>query len=319
LKADENLLNIPNYIVDKINVTVVLGSMDRNDQSNIELRLLPTSKPLINKFEDIVNDELNKIDKLRDENRLELIPYNPGYKSETNEISYLNINDRSIEYLKTRFTSFPKSSIIDDFSKDDEEFLRNLKFYDLFFELKNKKFIHFIFRYSTIKTINQKLISKLIDGTFDILKEEIYSFDSSLVAIITNNYIFIRSEHLFEQIFQFYKQLKEKSVKLVDKFETVIKIKNIEKFKKSLKSNKTLLKRFTEMEMLDELPKFNTIGTKNTIEKFNLSVKYEILDGEITLVFEENSKYDFVKLLTRAYLNSEATNEQFEVNSKRKL
>ncbi len=131
--------------------------------------------------------------------------------------------------------------------------------------------------------------------------------------------MFISHKHQFQQIFNFFAQVREKATAALQTISQHVPIVNFPEFAASCESH---LHKMTKLVNISAKPYLQTVTMKDmkkTIKKFRLNVQIRREGGVEKLIFDPVHRWEILKLLDDDYLGSVMTSLQYEVNSKRVL
>lgn len=297
-------------------LTNTLGLAGHDTQQGLfSVRKLPISLDLGKTFVDIASQKVQAIEKLRNEGDLRLVNFDLGYKPDSHEIEYIKIN----ESLSKIISNIPKGVNI-NLTENTEEEIKKLRFYFLLLENHNKKIIFFRRHNKSRMLVKSKnILIKLCGDYYEKFSDPIMQFDQDFDAIFYDDYIFILNKYNFQYIFQFYEFLKDEAEAALDIIERNIPINNFNEFKDSCLNHLQKLEKLKNISQKDYISRVTIKEIKDTINKFNLNIKFISENGIEKIVFDKSDRWTILNLLDDAYLGSEMTGINYEVNSKHKI
>ena len=303
----------------KGSITLGLGSF-QPDADNPEYRSLNVSDELAKEFLAIVNKLIASLSNKNKKKDLTLCEYDAGYKPESYEVEWVDFND--VNYLSNLLSDLPEPVGIPLFNKNEKEFFNHLRFYVLIIQPEKGNPIYFFRSYSKKKELSygSKIVAIMVGNRFNTLEQPGFLFDHKIDCIACSNYVFSFNKHNFQTIFRFYEQLKETAQQSLDTIQSHIPISNFFEFSTACMSHLQKLAKLRNIANKPYLPNITMEDIKRTITRNKLNV--EIVkneNGEEKIKFDPKDKWVILNILDDAYLESEMTHLNYEVNSKKLL
>lgn len=302
----------------KGSVTLGLGSF-QPEADNPEYRSLNVSDKLAKKFLAIVNKLIAGLREKNKTKNLSLCEYDAGYKPESYEVEWVDFND--VDYLSNLLSDLPEPVDIPLFNKKEKEFLDHLRFYVIIIQPEKGDPIYFFRSYSKKKELShgRKIVAILVGNRFNTLEQPGFLFDYKIDCIACSNYVFSFNKHNFQTIFRFYEKLKETAQQSLDTIQSHIPISNFSEFSTVCMSHLQKLAKLRNIANKPYLPNITMEDIKRTIARNKLNVEIVNENGEDKIKFDPKDKWVILNILDDAYLESEMTHLNYEVNSKKLL
>lgn len=302
----------------KGNVTLGLGSF-QPEADNPEYRSLNVSDELAKKFLAIVNKLIAGLRDKSNHKNLSLCKYDAGYKPESYEVEWIDIND--VDYLLNILSDLPEPADILLFNKKEKEFLDHLRFYVIIVQPENGDPIHLFRSYSKKKELSHgsKIVAIMTGNRFNALEQPGFLFDYKIDCIACSNYVFSLNKYNFQTIFRFYEKLKETAQQSLDTIQSHIPISKFSDFSTVCMSHLQKLAKLRNIANKPYLPDITMEDIKRTITRNKLNVEIVTENGEEKIKFDAKDKWVILNILDDAYLESEMTHLNYEVNSKKLL
>ena len=306
------------------------------EQAFQALRQAITNNPAVNVLlasepdEDVVIQRLNLRDDLAAEflaaardscsyrdGDFELRPYDPGYKPESREITYIELAGHAA--IADQIRAFSQIQQAEIFSEDDE-IVDYLRFYGIVISPSARRHAVFFRIYSPSKELTRRrgFAALFRGGQYDKLDTRIFLFDRQVDCFAWDGYLFIHNVTAFQRIFKYFEELRAKAGETVTAILAHIPISNADQFRTACTGQ---IQMVSKLAQIARKPYLNTVtmeDIKRTIAAFRLDVQIVVVDGQEQLLFEEtpNKRWLILKLLDDAYLGSIMTNRLYEANSK---
>ena len=289
-------------------------SMAAFDGHEPEYRTLATTKKVISTFKLMIGKFLDKYDKLHNNGDLRLVEYDPGFKPDPHFIEYIKVKGSHFESL---ITSVPNPSDTLIMNPDETKFVTRLKFYVLLITYKGKRILIFK-RYSKAKELGHGggFLVSWIGNQYDKVSDSVFSFDEYFDCMVVENVLYSFNKSNTEIIFHYFEQLKDSAYTTIDKIAVHIPIANLDQFKRDCATHLHKLTKLRNIAQKGYLPKLDIEMIKRIIAKFHLQIRIALVNGKEMLEHDPNDKWALLNLLDDAYLSSDLTGYNYEVNSK---
>lgn len=308
MPAEQALRRIRREMGENPPVNVVLGSR-MNPDAHDDLRRLNISANLQNGFREIATNAL--------EDELRLIPYAPGYKPDSGEVCWIDLQEApDVTTIVQRVLNFQALVIF----QEDGEFLNSLAYYALFARVAANRGFVFFRRASERLVLGRGASFAAIfrRGHYDTVEETVFLFDRLVDCWSDGRYMFIKNMSNFERMFRYLEQLQARAQQTVDQVLQRIPIANADEFRAACT---TQVRFMTKLAIIATKPYLGQIGMadiRRAIDEHRLPVEMIRENGQEMLVFDANPAHRWIllKLLDDDYLNSVMTQLRYEVNSK---
>jgi hypothetical protein len=193
--------------------------------------------------------------------------------------------------------------------------------YCFLFSIDGEKALTFR-RFNSSYSLKNKIPVLCNDGHLSMLEENLFSFDDKVDCVYCNDKIYIFNKFNFETVFSYKDTYYTSAANVLENLDSLKLISNFESFKEECLKRSTIVKKFAKMEsenLVDEFYKRmqEKIGVNTTIERFNLDIK---INKKNQIEFEDISTLsEIVNLISDNYLVSLSTEDNYEVNSKKKV
>ena len=296
------------------NSTSILGLAAFDSATNqYDFKSLNITVDLSNQFKELT---ISYLEKYRRKD-FRIIEFSGGYKPDFHEIESLKKEDfESITLIESIFNQ-DEVTFVDI---EDVQFLKNLRFYFLTIKHNNETTIFFR-KYGHSKELSRSknIIARMIGDRYERLTEPTFQFDDKFDAVLTKNYLYVFNKSNFQEMFKFYDLLRETARNSLDKIKAAIPIANFSEFESSCLNH---VHKLTKLRNIANKPYLDTVtigDVRAIIDKFNLQIDIVIDSGIEKLQYDKNKQWEILNLLDDAYLSSDLTSLNYEVNSKREL
>lgn len=303
--------------IDEFNgsTALAIGSIPK-DATGIQYRKFNIDDGLSNRFQDMVLTKLDSANKSFNKQKLKILPYDPGYKPENDDIEWINYPESVL--LSNLLDQIPILSDIALYDAKEDEINKDLRFYALFFETKAKEKLICFSLYVKMKELSKGgIITRKIGNRFELLKETGFIFDERIDCILFRNHIFIFHKGRFHKIFRYYEQIQSMAESSLYKIHEVVPISNIDKFQTVCMAHSVKMLKLVNIAGKPYLSSITMDDVKRTILRHNLSLEIVKEDGIEKILFDSQDPWVVLNLFDDAYLDSELTQLAYEVNSKR--
>ena len=302
----------------KGSLTLGLGSF-QPEADNPEYRSLNVSDGLAKEFLEIVNKLIAGLKDKKKKKNLNLCEYDAGYKPESYEVEWVDFND--VDYLSNLLSDLPEPAGIPLFNEKEKKFFNHLRFYVIIIQPEKGNPIYFFRSYSKKKELSHggKIVAIMLGNRFNTLEQPGFLFDHKIDCIACSNYVFSLSKHNFQTIFRFYEQLRETAQQSLDTIQSHIPISNFSEFSTVCMSHLQKLAKLRNIANKPYLSNITMEDIKRTIARNKLNVEIVNENGEEKIKFDLKDKWVILNILDDAYLESEMTHLNYEVNSKKLL
>jgi hypothetical protein len=249
--------------------------------------------------------------------KMEFLPYDPGYKPETDQRFYIELED----YPDILETVNQLAQILQaELFSEDEEVLDTLRFYAIIVSTQNDSEAIFIREYTPKRELSRKggFAAFFHDGTYNRVESKVFLFDSATDCFVWNGYLVINNIAAFQRIFDFFSAVRAKADETLDVILEKVPVANAADFRDACKGQIQMVAKLIQISRKDYLQGVTMDKIESTIDEFDLDIKICEQNGQKQLVFEPapNKRWIILKLLDDGYLGSTMTQMKYEVNSK---
>lgn len=297
-------------------VTLGLGSFPP-DAEGPDYRSLNISDGLAHEFLSMINESIAALRKKYRDNDLRLLEYDAGYKPYSHEIEWVEFPD--VDYLSNLLNDMPDPAEMPLFNQQENEFLKYLRFYVIIIQPSQGDPIYCFSSYNKMKEFSRgkKIIAVKIGDRYDALTQTGFLFDERIDCIARGNFVFSFNKNRFQLIFRFYEKLIEVAEHSLAQIQTRIPIANFSEFSSACMSHLQKLAKLRNIANKPYLSQITIEDIRRTIARNRLNVEIVVENGEEKIKFDPKDKWAILKLFDDAYLESEMTHLNYEVNSKR--
>lgn len=247
----------------------------------------------------------------------ELREYDPGYRPEPNELTYIQIEDS--ESVASIIAALHRIDQFQIFTEDDE-FIRRLRFYAIVVGGQAGRQAVFFRHYSPKKELSRHAAFALIlkRGNYSRVRERIFLFDSTVDCFSWDGALFIKNIAQFQRIFDYFEELRRKARATIQAVHRQVPIHNLADFEAACSANSLMLTKLASIARKPYLSRVTFADVERTIQEFRLEIEVVRGGGRPQLVFDSTREHRWLilKLLDDDYLGSVMTQEKYEVNSK---
>jgi hypothetical protein len=295
----------------KVNSRDKLGSQvtDNVTEGIPQVQRLQLKEDLAQEFETIARTFSDRLD------RVIVKPYVPGYKPDSPKILYASLESATqLAEVVGAFSNFDSLAMF----AEDDAIIRHLKFYGIAVESGKHRAVFFR-HYSPMRELgrSKRLAVMFSKGAYDKIHEKIFLFDREIDCVAWNGYMFIANVHQYHLMFQYFRELLEKSKNTLDAFLTRVPVHNETEFREAC-TTFPMMAKLASIAANPNLNKITMDGIRERIKTNNLPVKIATQDGREGLFFETalDKRWIILKLFDDDYVRSPMTGAEYDANSK---
>ncbi|MCU1224678.1 MAG: hypothetical protein JWQ42_2771 [Edaphobacter sp.] len=251
---------------------------------------------------------------------LRLRPYDPGYKPDSDELSYIDLEDH--EELAEQILQLARVQQAELFN-EDEEIIDTLRFYSIVVSPSPRRHGIFMRTYSPKKELTRKsgFAAILGGGHYNKVETKIFLFDWKIDCFAWGGFLFIHNVAAFQRIFKYFDELRAKAQETMDTILAQIPVSNADEFRNACTGQIQMISKLAQISRKPYLNAVTMADIRRTIDEFELDIQIVDVDGQEQLVFETapSKRWLILKLLDDTYLGSVMTTLKYEVNSKSAL
>lgn len=309
MPVDKALRRVQQELADNPPANVILASRPYGEDEDNAQRL-NIGAELQRQFQEIAKEAVA--------GEIRLLEYEPGYKPDSGEILWIDLEDApAVGGTVERISNFQDLVI---FHENRDDFIDYLRYYALFARVAARHSIT-LFRATSAKLDlgrGRKIGAVLRAGQYDTVEETVFLFARNIDCWSDGKYMFISNVSNFERIFRYYEELEQRAEETVTRVLERIPIANADAFKEACTSQRRFM---TKLAMVAARPYFARItmnDLRRTIREHQLEIEIVREDGRDHLKFDPDPsrRWILLKLLDDDYLNSKMTDNKYEANSK---
>jgi hypothetical protein len=248
---------------------------------------------------------------------LKFYPYDPGSKTDSHEIEYLDLTKH--DEIGEQFA--PLSSLADvPLFEAQDDFVSGLRFYVIIVQPQQGPTLYCFRSYTPKKELRRSPLFAAIfeEGTFDRITEPTFLFDNRIHCMARGTLLFVFNKDSFHKIFRFFDMVLETAEKTLATIGTRVPIDNFEEFSEACKGHYQMQAKLKNIANKPYLKNLTMDAVKKVLAEFpDLGVQIIEKGGKEVLVFNPKDKWAFLRLLDDDYLKSLMTGENYEVSGKR--
>lgn len=310
MPAEQALRRIINDLNNDLGIGVLLSARLQQEQETVER--LNISPDLQQEFQGIIRNSVSA--------DVRLVPYDAGYKPESNEVCWIELDHSpDLTAVLDRLTAVQRPPLF----REEAEFIRHLNFYAVVGRVNARRNLVFCRKATASLELGQGRIFGAIfrRGTYDTVDDRVLVFDRNIDCFSDGEYLFINNVGNFERIFRYYERLVARAGETVDRILERIPIANAEAFREACTTQTRFMAKLAMIAAKPYLANIGIADLRCAIDEHHLPVTFVQEDGVQRLRFDPDParRWIILKLLDDDYLNSVMTHEHYEVNSKIRL
>jgi hypothetical protein len=312
MPALESLQNLPQALTGDPTVTVLVAA---EPGESIVLQRLNLRDDLAAEFLSAAKDSVPASDQ-----ELRLRAYDPGYKPDPDEITYIDLSQNAaIAELIHQVSLVQQAELF----RENDKIIDSLRFYSIVVSPSARRRAVFFRNYSPKKELTRRsgFAALLSRGSYDKVDSKIFLFDQETDCFAWDGFLFIRNVGAFQRIFGYFDELRAHANATIDVILAQIPVSNAEAFRATCTGQLQMLSKLAQIARKPYLARVTMQDMRRTIADFHLDVQIVQENGRDKLLFEGSlaKRWLILKLLDDDYLGSTMTNEKYEVNSKSAL
>lgn len=246
-----------------------------------------------------------------------LRPYEPGYKPDPDEISYIDLAQNDVIGQQIRELSQVQQA---ELFREADEIIDSLRFYAIVLSPSARRGAVFLRSYSPKKELSRSagFAALFRRGSYDKVDSKIFLFDHDIDCFAWDGYLFIHNVAAFQRIFGYLEELRAAANTTIDTILAQIPISNADAFRTACTGQMRMLSKIVQIARKPYLNRVTMQDIRRTVEEFHIDVEIVEEDGQEKLLFEGSltKRWLILKLLDDDYLGSTMTQQKYEVNSK---
>ena len=220
----------------------------------------------------------------------------------------------------------PLNSLIDiDTFREDEEFIRGLRFYAIVAQPDGSEPVYFFHMYTPRRILKRTGLHAFLGskGEYDKMDERYISFEESIDCISHDGFMFVIHKDNFQKMFQILEEIRAKAQKTLQAIHSCIPIQNFDELVKACDGNITMLKKLNKIAAKPYIKDLKMSDVKKIIDLIHLPVEIRVIDGQETIFFDPQAKardkFALLRVFNDDYLHSSMTGIDYETTGKREL
>jgi hypothetical protein len=303
--------SLPQALLGAPAVTVLVAA---EPDGHVVVQRLNLRRDLATEFLSVAKDSVPAATDVR------LKPYEPGYKPDPDEVTYVDLSQNEELAQQIRAISQVQQA---ELFREDENFIDHLRFYAIVVSPNARHRAVFFRTYSPKKELSRgaSFAALLSHGSYDKVESKIFLFDRETDCFAWDGYLFIQNISAFQRIFGYFEALRARANATIDTVLARIPISNADAFRATCTGQMQMLSKIAQIARKPYLNRVTMQEIRRTIDEFGIDVQIVQDNGEDKLLFEggPSKRWLILKLLDDDYLGSTMTHEKYEVNSKSAL
>ena len=220
----------------------------------------------------------------------------------------------------------PLNSLIDiDTFREDEEFIRGLRFYAIVAQPDGNEPVYFFHMYTPRRILKRTGLHAFLGskGEYDKMDERYISFEESIDCISHDGFMFVIHKDNFQKMFQILEEIRAKAQQTLQAIHSCIPIQNFDELVKACDGNITMLKKLNKIAAKPYINDLKMSDVKKIIDLIHLPVEIRVIDGQETIFFDPQAKardkFALLRVFNDDYLHSSMTGIDYETTGKREL
>jgi hypothetical protein len=315
----ESLEKILSVDLANSNLTVCLASTRKDEDVPVFARL-QLSDNLTDDFREVVQTNLQRLNKELTSQDLVIRPYEAGAKLDSHEVEHVDISAEP--FIAKQLEALSSVADVSVF-QHSQEFIDGLHFYVIVLQPPQQEAIYCLRSYSPKKELGRSALFAAIfeagSGQFDKIIKPAFLFDEHLDCVVTADTLFILNKDAFQKIFRFFEMVRKAAQETLSKIMHAVPIANFAEFAEACEAH---LHKLAKLNNIARKPYLNTLSMadiKRVKTKCGLKIKIVKKDGKEMLLFDKNDRWSILRLLDDDYLASVMTGSNYEANSKRPI
>lgn len=310
MTAADDFESLASFVQGLDTATIVVAASDFQG-ADYAFRRLSLAQDVADDFRQSVSKATSRLQK-----GAILKPYDAGYKPDSHEVVYIDLQQEAA--VRNIVTAVSNPDSIEIF-QEAADFISRLCFYAVVAgSAQNEKAVFFRV-YSEKRILGHSRFDLIFaDGTYTRVERRIFQFDEDVDCVAWKDTMFITSVGNFQRLFRYFQQLQARAQKTVGTILGRVPISNAEAFQEACTGQIQMLSKLASIARKDYLPTLTMAQVKAVIAEFGRDIQVVVEDGVEKLVFDPSpaKRWEILKLLDDDFLQSSLTNNRYEVNSK---
>ena len=245
-----------------------------------------------------------------------LRPYDPASKPDPHEIEYLGIDQ--VPGIEAQLAPLGRPARLEVFAAEPN-FITGLRFYVLVLQPRRGSPVTALRVYGGQRELarSRSLGFLFRAGQFSEIRQPVFLFDHYLDCLIYDGVAFVLRQHDFQRLFRYYEMVAQAAEESLEAIRQTIPVANFAQFAESCRGHLQKLAKLKNIAQKPYLARVTMADLRRVIERFELNVVIQELDGQESLVFDPSDRWAILRLLDDDYLESMMTEQLYEVTGKR--
>jgi len=253
---------------------------------------------------------------------LDLVKYEAGYKPADNELCYLPVDDSELvkKVVNSIIECASNFNAVELF-KEKDEVIDTLRFYVVIVKghsssgsMRHALFLRTFSQKNELTRSGWKGIMQSGDF-YNKVTKKIFMFDEESDCLVWRSHVFIKNVTQFERIFQYFEALQKTAKQTIASVSIHLPIRNLNDFKQACLGNPLMLSKLAQIAKKPYLASVTMNDIKRTIKDFALQIEVTP-DDELVFDPSPSKRWLILKLLGDDYLGSTMTKLKYASNSK---
>ena len=296
-------------------ITVTLAKV-RAKSAVPEFERLSITDDLAAQFRSAIAGTLQEIGQELEEGETVVVPYNPGSNPDIHETEFVDLaNEERLREQLAGLGAPGELPVFDGAARG----ITALRFYTVTATAERASPLHVLRTYSHRKELSRSktLAAVFRDGHYDKLREPIFLFDGRADCLTLGDFLFIRQRDNFQRIFRYFEQLATAGQTTLEALREKLPIRNFDALSAACLRSPRMLAKLRGLANLHVFEKLSMAGVKATIRDYELPIEVATGNDGEEVVFDEEHKWAFIRLIEDGYMRSELTQVRYEVTGKR--
>jgi hypothetical protein len=298
-------------------ISLGVGSISSDGQ--IDYRRFNIGDSLSEEFRTFIQKVIDANRRDYQNHDIRVLPYDPGYKPEPDEIEWLKCQDSP--WLSSLLAQIPNPSNIELFEDSERDIVKDLRFYILFAKTPSGENLYCFSFYSKMKELakSNKIIVRLVGDRFELLREPGFMFDERIDCILFRGHLFSFGKTNLHRMFRFYDQVRTLASTSLSRIHNTIPIANFDEFQTACLTHPLKLAKLVNVAGKAYLSTITMTDVRRTIERHDLPLEIVSIGGTDKVQYDSRNQWVILNLMDDMYLDSELTHLSYEANSKRPI
>lgn len=281
-----------------------------------EFERLSITDDLAGEFRTTIAGTLQEIGRELEDGETVVVPYNPGSNPDIHETEFVDLTAE--ERLREQLGGLAAPGELPVFDGTARG-ITALRFYTVTATAEGTSPLHVLRTYSHRKELSRSktLAAVFRDGHYDKLREPIFLFDGHADCLTLGEFLFIRQRDNFQRIFRYFEKLATAAQTTLEALRERLPIRNFEALSAACLRSPRMLAKLRGLANQHIFEKLSVPAVKATIKEYGLPIEIAAGSNSEEVVFDEEHKWAFIRLIEDGYMRSDMTQVRYEVTGKR--